>query len=365
LCQLIDKTLIATYSPHNLIFKFDAGTSRGVLKEKKTWFLKIRNEWSEVFGIGECGPLSGLSIDDRSDFEEYLKKICSQLEGLELPATIEKCFDLANALIDPTFPSVRFALETALLDLINGGKREIFSNGFVRGQKSLAINGLVWMGSKDFMLEQIDRKIGEGYNCIKMKIGAIDFVKECELIEYIRSNFGEENLTIRVDANGAFTFEEAIEKLQILSTFKIHSIEQPIKPNHRKEMIELVKLNYLPIALDEELIGIYSYEDKMDLLDKLRPPYIILKPTLVGGIQSCQDWIKLAEERKIQWWITSALESNIGLNSIAQFAAEYDNSIPQGLGTGQLYQNNIASPLEIRRGYLHYNPDKVFEDIPF
>jgi o-succinylbenzoate synthase len=347
-----------TFRPYTLFFKFDAGTSRGVLKEKKTWFVRVQNE-NGVIGIGECGPLKGLSPDDIEDFEFHLKSYCRILEQIEMPVSSENIFSLVANIVSPAFPSIRFGFETALLDLLNEGKRTIFSNSFVEG-KEIPINGLVWMGSKDFMLEQIDKKLEEGYNCIKIKIGAIEFSKECEVLLYIRSRFDENVLSIRVDANGAFSYEEAQEKLRILSDYRIHSIEQPIKPKQLIEMAELVKMNYVAIALDEELIGVNDRTEKIKLLETINPPFIILKPTLHGGLGSCKEWIELAEERSIHWWITSALESNIGLNAIAQFAAEYPIKMPQGLGTGQLYTNNIDSPLEIESGYLHYNKDKTF-----
>jgi len=341
----------AEITPYVLKFKFEAGTSRGVLTEKKTWFITVYE--NSLKGIGECGPLKGLSTDDRIDFEDKLFDICNKLHQYSMPATEAECLDLAGNIVPDELPSVRFGVETALLDLLNGGKKIIFDNAFSKGNQSIPINGLIWMGKKDFMLEQIKHKLKEGYSCLKMKIGAINFQQECELLEFIRNQFSESELALRVDANGAFTFEEAKEKLKILRQYGIHSIEQPIKAKQLKEMAELVKLNLLPIALDEELIGIHTTEQKVELLEIINPPYIILKPTLVGGIRSCREWINLAEERNIAWWITSALESNTGLNAIAQFTAEYDIKIPQGLGTGQLYRNNVESGLTIKRGALY------------
>jgi o-succinylbenzoate synthase len=347
------------FKPYTLFFKFDAGTSRGVLKEKKTWFIKIENQ-KQVIGVGECGPLKGLSIDDRDDFEVYLKEYCEHFEDLHIPETEEEVFQLVKERVAVDFPSIRFGFETALLDLLHNGRRIIFE-GSSKLQNGIPINGLVWMGSKEFMLQQIDKKLEEGYRCIKIKIGAIEFAKECEVLEYIRSKFDIKDLTIRVDANGAFTFEEAKAKLEILSHYGIHSIEQPIQPKQISKMGELVKMKILPIALDEELIGINSKEEKIKLLETINPPYIILKPTLHGGLLSCREWIDLAEKRGIGWWITSALESNIGLNAIAQFTAQYPVKTPQGLGTGQLYTNNINSPLEIENGLLKYNINKGFD----
>jgi o-succinylbenzoate synthase len=350
--------LKADFKPYTLFFKFDAGTSRGVLKEKKTWFVRVQNQKGTV-GIGECGPLKGLSIDDVEDFEWHLGTYCRNLQQIEPPTSQEKIFSAVAEVVSSRFPSIRFGFETAFLDLLNEGKRAIFNNSFVNG-RAIPINGLVWMGSKEFMIEQIDKKLEEGYSCIKIKIGAIEFLKECEVLEYIRGRFDERELSIRVDANGAFSYEEAIAKLQILSAYNIHSIEQPIKPKQFDKMSELVKMDVIPIALDEELIGVNERKEKINLLNTIKPPYIILKPTLHGGLRSCQEWIELAEERGIGWWITSALESNIGLNAIAQFTAQYTVELPQGLGTGQLYTNNIASPLEIKNGHLKYNAGKAF-----
>jgi o-succinylbenzoate synthase len=348
-----------SFIPYTLFFKFDAGTSRGVLREKRTWFIKIENE-KKVVGIGECGPLKGLSPDDREDFEIWLANFCNQFQNINIPETEEAIFAVIAEIVPAEFPSIRFGFETAFLDLLHNGQRTIFDNSFKR-HTQIPINGLVWMGDKEFMLEQVDKKLEEGYRCIKIKIGAIEFSKECEIIEYIRSRFGKEELTIRVDANGAFTLEEAKAKLKVLSDFQIHSIEQPLPTGKPLEMAELVEMKILPIALDEELIGVYTKQEKIQVLDSINPPYIILKPTLHGGLFSCKEWIDLADERRMGWWITSALESNIGLNAIAQFTAEYSVTIPQGLGTGQLYTNNIESPLEIENGYLRYNNLKIFE----
>ena len=348
----------STYQPYTLVFKFDAGTSRGVLKEKKTWFVAIRNA-AGATGIGECGPLKGLSIDDREDFEIHLANTCRQFEKIDVPSSEGEVLKVVEELIPKNFPSIRFGFESALLDLLNNGNRVIFNNTFLNGQL-IPINGLVWMGSKEFMLEQIDKKIAEGYRCIKIKIGAIEFEKECEVLGYIRSKFDESELIIRVDANGAFDFDEAKIKMNRLADYQIHSIEQPIKSGQWEAMKKLVMEEIIPVALDEELIGVHSREEKSRLLDTIMPPFIILKPTLHGGIRSTMEWIELAEERRIGWWITSALESNIGLNAIAQLTAQHPVILPQGLGTGQLYTNNIDSPLEIENGYLKYNPNKPF-----
>ncbi|HVD97321.1 MAG TPA: o-succinylbenzoate synthase [Cytophagaceae bacterium] len=347
--------LTASWKKHTLIFRFEAGTSRGVLTTKDTWYLQIHDtENPSIVGIGECGPLKGLSPDDRPEMEEKLREFCANISSLSLinfsTATLLQQFSLHE------YPSVLFGLETALLDLQQGGKRVIIPSSFSSGHTSIPINGLVWMGDEKFMRIQLEEKIAQGYSCIKLKIGAINFDSEIGLIQSIRKHFSPEQITIRVDANGAFGFEEAKEKLKILSDYSIHSIEQPIKAGQPEQMRALCAQTPLPIALDEELIGIKSLKEKKQLLDFIRPQFIILKPTLVGGLSMSQEWIRLAEERNIGWWITSALESNIGLNAIAQFTASLPITMPQGLGTGQLYHNNIPSPLTIKNGQLFYQP---------
>jgi O-succinylbenzoate synthase len=346
--------LKATFSKHLLNFKFDAGTSRGVLRHKDTWFIRIWDQAEpSIIGRGECGPLKGLSVDDRPDFEDKLSEVCNQIRGWDLDelsaSDLSKIFSLRN------FPAILFGLETAILDLMNGGRMMIFDTPFSKGQTSLPINGLVWMGDKDFMQRQIREKISEGYACIKMKTGAIDFDAECALLQGIRKEYREDQLIIRLDANGAFQPREALEKLQILSKFGIHSIEQPILHGQPEQMKALCSISPIAIALDEELIGKNIYEEKLGLLKKIQPSYIILKPGLLGGFGSCREWIEIADSLKIGWWITSALESNIGLNAISQFTATFSPAIPQGLGTGKLYHNNIESPLVITKGSLNYD----------
>jgi O-succinylbenzoate synthase len=245
-------------------------------------------------------------------------------------------------------------LETALLDLKNGGKRVIFENSFLIS-KPIPINGLVWMGDLDLMLQQASIKIDEGFRCIKIKVGGLNFEKECDILHYIRRKYFREEITLRLDANGAFKTEEALYKLYDLSKFKIHSIEQPIKPG-QPELEELCRKSPIPIVLDEEMIGLSSAEAKKDLLARVKPQYIIVKPSLHGGIQGTQEWISIAESLNIGWWITSALESNIGLNAICQLTANYPVTLPQGLGTGGLYENNFESPLEVKKGEVFYNP---------
>ena len=252
--------------------------------------------------------------------------------------------------------SVPFGFETAFLDLENGGKRIIYKNDFSLNQKTIPINGLVWMGDKEFMNKQIKEKLKTGFSCIKMKIGAIDFNAEVELLKSIRNEFSSKEIELRVDANGAFNPKNALEKLKRLSALEIHSIEQPIKQGQIEEMADLCAKTPLPIALDEELIGVFTSEEKEKIITAINPQYIILKPSLIGGFAGSKEWIKLAEENKSGWWITSALESNIGLNAIAQFTYTLQNNLPQGLGTGGLFTNNFESPLEVKNGALQYNP---------
>ncbi len=348
------------YVKRTLQFRFDAGTSRGVLRTKDVFWIKaFQEESSEICGCGEAAPLVKLSPDDRPDFEEVLGEVLKQMETFSWEMEENFILSKLKEVIPFELPSIRFGLETALLDLKNGGKKKIFDNPFYDLNEPIPINGLIWMGDREFMLEQINQKIEEGYDCIKMKIGAIDFDQELELLRYIRNRFSPEQITLRVDANGAFPKDEALEKLSKLAELGIHSIEQPIAAGNVETMRTLCEATPLPIALDEELIGVKS---KAELLDLIEPQYIILKPTLVGGISEIREWIKLAEQRGIGWWMTSALESNIGLNAIAQLTSTYSHKIPQGLGTGKLYHNNLESPLEIKSGFIRYSSDKSWEE---
>lgn len=334
-------------------FNFAARTSRGRMKDRTSWFIKLWDERNpSVYGLGECAPLPGLSMDDTPDYEIVLNGVAENVSTLKIENTT--LLKDAAAAVPPGFPSILFGLETALLDLKNGGKRIIFDNSFI-ASKPIPINGLVWMGDLDLMLQQASIKIEEGFRCIKIKVGGLNFEKECDILHYIRRKYYREEITLRLDANGAFKTEEALYKLYDLSKFKIHSIEQPIKPR-QPELEELCRKSPIPIALDEEMIGIESAEAKKDLLNKIKPQYIIVKPSLHGGIRGSQEWISLAESLNIGWWITSALESNIGLNAICQLTANYPVTLPQGLGTGALYENNFESPLEVKKGELVYNP---------
>jgi O-succinylbenzoate synthase len=352
-------SLIAQWQKHTLQFLFEASTSRGVLKTKDTWYIKIQDEKNPtVTGIGECGPLKGLSPDDRPELEIKLEEVCKKIAQLSFS---DSTHHLLTTFSLQEYPSILFGLETALLDLKNGGNKIIFPTPFSAGKESIPINGLVWMGNKTFMEKQLEEKINQGYDCIKLKIGAIDFDTEIKLIESIRKRFSPEKITIRVDANGAFEFQEAKEKLKILSRYSLHSIEQPIKAGLQEEMRQLCAETPLAIALDEELIGIKTPEEKRKILEFIRPHYIILKPTLVGGIEMSKEWIHIAEKMNVGWWLTSALESTIGLNAISQFTSSLNVSMPQGLGTGQLYSNNINAPLFIKKGRLYYEPAKTWD----
>ncbi|MFN3968790.1 o-succinylbenzoate synthase [Flavobacterium sp.] len=334
--------MTATYHKYILHFKQASGTSRGVLTDKETWFLVLEKDGKK--GIGECGILRGLSADDRPDYEEKLRWVCENIHlGQE---------KLWQELIE--FPSIQFGVEMAFLSLKSENPFVLFPSKFTSGEKSIVINGLVWMGDEAFMKRQIEEKIAQGFTCIKMKIGAIDFNKEIELLRFIRQNFDEKTIEIRVDANGAFAENEALDKINQITGFKLHSIEQPIQKNHTDMMSVLCKSTNLPIALDEELIGVFSFEEKEQLLQKIQPQYVILKPSFIGGFRGTLEWISLAEKFNIGWWITSALESNVGLNAIAQFTFGLNNPMPQGLGTGSLYTNNFDCPLQVSQGQLWY-----------
>jgi O-succinylbenzoate synthase len=336
----------ASYFKYTLHFKQASGTSRGILTDKETWFIILEKDGKK--GIGECGILRGLSADDRPDYEEKLKWACQNIHLGEQK--------LWEELIE--FPSIQFGIEMAFLSLKSENPFVLFPSGFTKSNKSILINGLIWMGEKDFMKAQIQEKIEQGFSCIKLKIGAIDFDKEIDLLRFIRENFEEKTMEIRVDANGAFDKNEALNKIHQITGFKLHSIEQPIKKNNTDTMAVLCKKSEIPIALDEELIGVFSVKEKEALLQKIRPQYIVLKPSFIGGFRGTLEWISIAEKLNIGWWITSALESNIGLNAIAQFTFLQNNLMPQGLGTGSLFTNNFDSPLTVSEGQLWYDKNK-------
>ncbi len=346
--------LKASFQKHIFKFNTPGGTSRGVLHTKDSWYIKLWNtDKPNVIGVGECSILPKLSIDDKPEMEDKLKEVCNNINGY-----IDNFHDALN-----DWPAIRFALEVALLDLKNKGKRIIFPSQFATGEKSIAINGLIWMGDITYMKEQLDQKLESGFNCIKIKVGALDFDKEVNLLKEIRKTYASDQIELRVDANGAFYIDEALEKLRILSELDIHSIEQPIKQGQWEQMAELCQVSPLKIALDEELIGINTYAQKQELLRAIQPQYIILKPSLLGGFKASEEWIELAEKNNISWWVTSALEGNIGLNAIAQWTATLNNPMPQGLGTGQVFSNNITSPLVVEKGHLHYDIHGVWGNI--
>lgn len=320
------------------------------MKDRRSWFVKIVDmDIPGQVGYGECAPLPGLSIDDVPEFEEVLAATLKKLDPLILSGDI---LQQVRDIVPAGFPSITFGLETALLDLKNGGRGVIFDNSFIRGVP-IPINGLVWMSNRASMLNQVRELVAKGFSCIKIKVGGLDFETECEMLAEIRSLYGKNTITLRLDANGAFSEEQALSKLETLAGFSVHSIEQPIKPGSAK-IAELCRQSPIPVALDEELIG--NELRKQHLLETVRPSYIILKPSLHGGISHCREWISTAERLGIGWWITSALESGIGLNAISQFTAGYGPQIPQGLGTGSIYTNNVQSPLRLLNGALQYDP---------
>ena len=335
--------IIANYKKYILKFKQASGTSRGILKTKETFFIVLKK--NKKTGIGESAIFRGLSCDDKPNYEEKLQWVCNNINlGLE---------NLLENLIN--YPSIKFGLEQAFLSLESENKFTLFPSKFTTKNAPISINGLVWMGSEAFMKQQIKDKLKAGFKTIKLKIGAIDFETELNLLKSIRKEFSAKEITLRVDANGAFTPKNALEKLKRLATLDLHSIEQPIKQGQWQVMALLCEKTPLPIALDEELIGVHNLEDKKKLLQTIKPQFIILKPSLVGGFKASKQWINLAKEQQIDWWITSALESNIGLNAIAQFTYSLQTRLPQGLGTGSLFTNNIDSPLEVIEGNLVYN----------
>ena len=324
-----------------LHFKQPAGTSRGIYTTRQIWLVRLKDGKRE--GIGECAPLPDLSCDAISDYAEVLARFCEK-------------FCQTGVLDDEAlrdYPSMRFGLETALLNLRHGAC--LFDTAFSHGEEGIPINGLVWMGNYEEMLYRMEEKLEKGFRCVKLKIGAIDFEKEFDLVKRIRKRFSHHEVELRLDANGGFTYDEALYKLELLSQYNIHSIEQPIKQGQWAYMAELCRESPLPIALDEELIGVNDAEMKRHMLEIIKPRYIILKPSLHGGMMGSKEWIDIARSLHIGSWITSALESNIGLNAIAQFASSVygdDISMPQGLGTGQLFTDNIEMPLTIQGDQL-------------
>ncbi len=341
----------AKWKKKSLKFIKPAGTSRGVLYAKDTWYLLLYDTGSpRLLGIGECSPIAGLSVDDVTRIEPVLNEIC---------ASINRSPDDAGAVTDD-FPCVRFGLEAALLDARSEHNGILYPSDFTAGKTGIPINGLIWMGDIEFMQAQIDQKLAEGNSCLKLKIGSLDFDSECEILQKLRARYDRRDLELRVDANGAFQPAEALKKLHRLAPFDLHSIEQPIKPRNWETMRRLCLKSPVPIALDEELIGIDDHE-KGTLLSALQPHYIVLKPSLLGGFARTRQWIELTEGRQIGWWVTSALESNVGLNAIAQWVAGMDTKRPQGLGTGKIYSNNIDSPLYMQGSVLGFDNTRPWD----
>ena len=342
----------AYYKRYVLNFKRPRRTSRGVLTEKETWFLFLTE--GQKKGVGECGLFRGLSVDDCEDYEDQLKNLCRRINENEEITTEEL----------QSFPSIQMGYEMALMSIKSENTFELFPSAFTKGERSITTNGLVWMGDTSFMKDQIDEKIAQGFNCIKLKIGALDFNEEISLLGEIRKYYDENQMILRVDANGAFSPTEAMIKLEALADLSLHSIEQPIAKGQYNTMEDLCSRSPIPIALDEELIGIIKKKNRIELLDKIMPQYLILKPSLLGGFRSCEEWIALADMRSIGWWVTSALESNIGLNAIAQWTFSLRVNSHQGLGTGKLFTNNFESPLEVRNGTLTFNSNQNW-NFPF
>ncbi len=344
----------AGFKKHIFDFITPGGTSRGVLTTKNSWYIYVYEESNPtVVGIGECSVLPKLSVDDKPGLENKIKDVCSHIQDYK--------DSFQYSLKD--WPAIRFALEVAFLDLKNGGKKLLFPSDFVFGNKGISINGLIWMGDLDYMHSQLAQKLKSGFNCIKIKVGSLDFDSEIAFLEELRKKHNAAELEIRVDANGAFSIDEASEKMKRLYDIQIHSIEQPIKAGQWNEMARLCKSCDLPIALDEELIGVSSLEEKERLLKTISPSYIILKPSLVGGWQSSEEWIELAEKNNIGWWVTSALEGNVGLNAIGQWVVTKNTNMAQGLGTGQVFSNNIQSPLVVEHGALYYKKEILWDNI--
>lgn len=337
--------LKASIDFRELIFKEPGGTSRGILTTKRSYFIHIwRKTNPPIVGVGECSILPKLSPDDRPGLEEELQWTAENIQSI-----VDNGFqDLQE------WPAILFAVETALLDLNNGGNGTYFSSEFTSGKMFIPINGLIWMGSIDQMKDRIEEKLSQGYRCLKLKIGALNFQEELALLKELRKTYTSSNLELRLDANGAFSYNEAAIALDKLAPLDIHSIEQPIQAGQWEEMAQLCANSPIDIALDEELIGIYEEDRRKGMIETIHPQYIILKPSLLGGFTSSERWIHWANEMNVNWWITSALESNVGLNAIAQWTATLNSDLPQGLGTGQVFTNNIEAPLFVENGHLKY-----------
>lgn len=341
------------YAPYRLKFISPARTSREVMTEKVTCFLKVWDEANpEIFGIGEAAVFPGLSPEANENFEIKLAELLANI-ALGRPT------DLSH------HSSIQFGLEQALRDFASGGRRLYYPSSFTEGVGHITINGLVWMGGYEEMMARVEEKVRAGFRCIKLKVGGIDWESELNILKGLRKRFSTDELTLRVDANGAFTSQNALPRLKALADLGVHSIEQPIPSHNWEQMCQLSYVSPTPIALDEELIGLYDTEIKARMLDSIRPAYIVLKPALCGGFSGAEEWIRLAEERGIGWWVTSALESNVGLNALAQWTATLSHIIPQGLGTGALYANNFSTPLTLTGDKLTFNPATIMNRAEF
>jgi o-succinylbenzoate synthase len=338
----------ARFRKYILNFRQASGTSRGVYTIREVWFLFLTD--GKNTGIGECAPLPNLSVESPEKMSAKLQQVCDNIEYFsQFPDELQN------------WPSIRFGIETAMQDLRKGGQQILFPSAFTRGEQGIPINGLIWMGTPGFMKQQIRSKLDAGFRCIKMKIGAIDFDTEFNLLKEIRKEFSADEITLRVDANGAYSLQTALENLKRLSDLQIHSIEQPVKAGRWEEMAALCAESPVPIGLDEELIGVFNSPEMQKLVKTIRPAYLVLKPSLHGGLAGCENWIELANKHGIGWWITSALESNIGLNAIAQWTFQQNFKSEQGLGTGQLFTNNFDSPLQIEGDRLWYKPAREWQ----
>ncbi len=347
--------MLVKYTHRVFHFKQPSGTSRGVLTKKQAWFIEIVDLQNNFTAIGECSIIEGLTPEYQSfsQYNELVENACQYLEQLlKSFAPSDALNELRKNADFRKKSSLLFGMECALLNLVHKKKHVYFENDFSKGLKKIPINGLIWMGSKQEMSTQIENKLNEGFTTIKMKIGAIDYSEEIQVLQDLRDQYSSDDICIRVDANGAFDESNVEQVLKDLANLSIHSIEQPIKPGNITLMKKLCKTTLCPIALDEEMIGITTYKDKKQLIEDIQPQYIVLKPSLHGGIYGTQEWIEIAEANQIPWWITSALESNVGLTAICQLTAEYPITLPQGLGTGSLYTDNIPGELCVRNGEI-------------
>lgn len=369
---------------YKLHFKEPAMTSRGTYLDHDVWYLVLQDQEKGYRAVGECAPLPDLSPEymqfrKAGSFPEAsVAKAYGLLVAQEFARFVRAWAQLSpkgdhlssevelRAILSPEMqatPALCFALESVHqqwrrcqeVGAQGSNVWQLWPSAFSAGESGIPINGLIWMGNFEEMSARIASKLEQGFRCVKLKIGAIEFERELELLAAIRKRFSKDTLQLRVDANGAFSPEEAMEKLERLSAFDLHSIEQPIKQGQWQKMAELCAHSPLPIALDEELIGISSRAKREQLLFAIHPQYIVLKPSLHGGLSGTLEWIEEAQRLNICYWLTSALESNIGLNVLAQWIAKYEPKLPQGLGTGQLYTNNVPLPLQVKGDELWEN----------